>query len=148
MLLSVQELMLWTGLGPFEVALHSFGFIVFTCLVTLQLEGVISTSWHSVFSPLYVAVGLQLYYLSVMSVRMAVWGFQPPLPTKRTLLAFIIASGFAGVAVLFYAEYATAAYLNGTGAKDNLITSFVCLFVYLFIRLIFIFRSLKSIPDF
>ena len=146
MLLSQSELRVWTGLGPLELALHSFGLVVFTCLASLQAEGVISTSWHAIFSPLYVALVLHVYYLAVLSARLVMWGFQPPRSDKA-VLTIMIASSFAGVAVLFYVEYATAGFLNGTERQANLVTSFVCLLVYLFVRLFFVHRTLKSIPS-
>ena len=150
MLLSVQELIVWTGLGPFEVALHSLALLVFTLLSTLRLEGVISTSWHAVFSPLYVALGLHLYHLSIVSARMVVWGFQSSSPSrwaKKMLIAsltFLISTNLAGVGVLLFVEYSTAAFLNGGGSPDVLISSLALLLVYLVARLCFVCRTLKS----
>ena len=142
MLLSLEELIVWTGLGPFEVALHSLGLLVFVCLATLQLEGVFSASWHAVFSPLYVALGLHLYYLTIVSVRMAVWGFQPPRPAKKALIC-LAGISFVGVGVLLYAEYSFAAYLNGAETPDNLISSLSIVLVYLITRLCFVYRTLR-----
>ena len=147
MLLSLQELIVWTGMGPFEVALHSFALLFFTLLSTLQVEGVISTSWHAVFSPLYVALGLHVYHLSVVSVRMVVWGFQSTRSAKKTLaavLAFLLTTNLAGVGVLLFVEFATAAFLNGGENPDILITSLVLLLGYLVARLCFVYRTLKS----
>ena len=143
MLLSLRELVVWTGLGPLEVALHSFALVVFVCLTTLQLEGAIAASWHAVFSPLYVALGLHLYYLSVLSVRMVTWGLQQTRCAKRAL-PFLIASHLAGVGSLLFVEFATAAYLNGGVAPDKLIWSLALLLVYLSIRLCFLFATQKS----
>lgn len=138
MLLSLQELVVWTGFGPFEVALHSFGFLIFTCLTTLQLERVVDTSWHAIFSPLYVALCLHLYYLAIVSLRMAIWGYSR---TSKRALMIIIPTSFIGVGLLFYVEYSTASYLDGTTEQANLLASFVTLLVYLFMRLFFVYRS-------
>ena len=141
MLLSLQELIVWTGLGPFEVALHSFGLLIFTCLTTLQLEGVVSTSWHAIFSPLYVALGLHVYHLTVVSMRMVIWGFKN---TSRKALMVIIPLSFVGVSLLVYLEYTVASYLDGSTNQLNLLTSFVALIFYLLVRIIFVYRALIS----
>lgn len=146
MLLSLAEFTVWTGLGPFELALHSFGSVISICLAVLQLDGVISTSWHAIFSPLYVALGLHLYYLTVLSARMAVWGFQPP-GFKRTILTIMIVASFAGVAAMFYVEYSTADFLDGSERRANLISSYCTLLVYLLVRISFVYRALISIPS-
>lgn len=149
MLLSLPELIVWTGLGPFEVALHSFGLLIFTCLTTLRLEGVISSSWHVIFSPLYVALGLHLYYLSVMSVRMAVWTIKLSRCAQRAL-ACLIAVNIFGIGVFLYFQIAMADFLNNTNSPDkidNLLTSLVILVAYLITRLVFVCRTLRSTPD-
>ena len=146
MLLSLQELIVWTGLGPFEVALHSIGLLIFTCLLTLQLETVIDTSWHAVFSPLYVALGLHVYYLVVVSARMATWCVQRA--RKSTAAVVIITSAsFFGAGLLFYVEYAIASYLDGTIEQQHLQASLTTFIAYLFIRLIVVYRALmRPIP--
>ena len=142
MLLSLQELLVWTGLGPFEVALHSLGLLVFTCLVTLQVEGAISASWHAIFSPLYVALGLHMYYLTVVSARMALWGYQPPRSPKKALIILAVSS-FVGAGAILYVEYSVADFLSGNEDSDNLISSLAVLLVYLLLRLCFVYRSLR-----
>ena len=147
MLLSLQELIVWTGLGPFEVALHSLGLLLFTLLSTLRAEEIISASWHAVFSPLYVALALHLYHLSIVFVRMAVWGFQTTRSAKKTLAAaliFLLSTNLIGVTVLLFVEYATAAFLNDGGSPDVLISSLALLLVYLVARLCFVYRTLQS----
>ena len=141
MLLSLQELIVWTGLGPFEVALHSFGLLIFTILTTLQLEGVVSTSWHAIFSPLYVALGLHVYHLTVVSMRMVIWGFKN---TSKKALIVIISLSFVGVGLLVYLEHTVASYLDGSTNQLNLLTSFVALIFYLLVRIIFVYRALIS----
>ena len=141
MLLSLQELIVWTGLDPFEVALHSFGLLIFTILTTLQLEGVVSTSWHAIFSPLYVALGLHVYHLTVVSMRMVIWGFKN---TSKKALLVIISLSFVGVGLLVYLEHTVASYLDGSTNQLNLLTSFVALIFYLLVRIIFVYRALIS----
>lgn len=144
MLLSVEELIVWTGLGPFEIAIHSLGLAVFTCLVALQLEGIILTSWHVIFSPLYVTLGLHLYYLTILSTRMIIWTFQPPRLPKKVATTVIVTSLIGLIATIFYVEYATASYLNGTENQEVLASSYGTLVAYLFTRLIFLYRSHRS----
>lgn len=139
MLLSLQELIVWIGVGPFEVALHSFAFLIFTCLATLQVEGVVSTSWHAIFSPLYVALVLHAYYLAIVSSRMTIWGHSN---TSKKMLIFVIPMSFVGAGLLFYVEYSTAGFLDGTLNQPNLFTSYVGLIIYLFVRMFFVYRGL------
>ena len=139
MLLSLQELKVWTGLGPFEAALHSFALLIFTFLTTLQLEGVVDTSWHAIFSPLYVALGIHSYYTTVLSVRMLTWGLRH---TSKRALLYIIVSSALGIGLLIYVEFSIAGFLNGDINKSSLITSVVLLICYLLARIVLVFRAL------
>lgn len=139
MLLSLQELIVWTGLGPFEAALHSFALLIFTFLTTLQLEGVVDTSWHAIFSPLYVALGIHSYYATVLSVRMLTWGLRH---TSKRALLYIIVSSALGIGLLIYVEFSIAGFLNGDINKSSLITSVVLLICYLLARIVLVFRAL------
>ena len=141
MLLSQRELTVWTGFGPFEIALHSFGFLIFTCLATLQLEGVISSSWHAIFSPLYVALGLHVYYLIIVSTRMGTWCVQCSRKSKGAV-AIITSFSFFGVGLLLYVEYITATYLDGVAGSSNLIIAHTLFMGYLFFRLLLVYRGL------
>lgn len=132
-------MIVWTGVGPFEIALHSFAFLVFTCLTTLQLEKVVATSWHAIFSPLYVALGLHLYYLAIVSSRMTIWGYEN---TSKKMLISVIPASFIGIGLLLYVEYSTAGFLEGTVTQPSLIASYVALIIYLFIRMFFVYRGL------
>ena len=139
MLLSLQELIVWTGLGPFEAALHSFALLIFTFLTTLQLEGVVDTSWHVIFSPLYVALGIHSYYTTVLSVRMLIWGVSH---TSKRALFYIIVSSILGIGLLIYLEFSIADFLNGGTNKSSLVTSVVLLIFYLLARIVLVFRAL------
>lgn len=139
MLLSLQELIVWTGLGPFEAALHSFALLIFTFLTTLQLEGVVDTSWHAIFSPLYVALGIHSYYTTVLSVRMLTWGLRH---TSKRALLYIIVSSALGIGLLIYVEFSIAGFLNGDINKSSLITSVVLLICYLLARIVLVCRAL------
>ena len=146
MLLSLQELIVWTGVGPLEVALHSFGLLVFTCLLTLQLERVIDTSWHAVFSPLYVALGLHVYYLVIVSARMVTWCAQRARKSAAAV-AIITSLSFIGAGLLFYIEYTIAGYLEGVLERQHLIASLTIFISYLFLRLLIVYRShIRTLP--
>ena len=130
---------MWTGLGPFEAALHSFALLIFTFLTTLQLEGVVDTSWHAIFSPLYVALGIHSYYTTVLSVRMLTWGLRH---TSKRALLYIIVSSALGIGLLIYVEFSIAGFLNGDINKSSLITSVVLLICYLLARIVLVCRAL------
>ena len=143
MLLSLRELIVWTGLGPFEVALHSFSLLVFTLLVTLRLELEAGTSWHAIFSPLYVALGLHAYFLAVLSSRMVAW--EAKKSRNKALVALVIVCGAFGIGFLLYAEYSVANYLNGgSDGIDQIIASFSLLATYLFARSMLLLRTVTS----
>lgn len=58
------ESVIWIGLGPSEVSVHTaqFAVCVFTLLTTLSFEGILSSSLHVIFIPMYVALAIILYY--------------------------------------------------------------------------------------
>lgn len=149
MLLSFQELIVWIGVGSFEVAIHSVGFLVFTILLAVRVEGEALTTacWHTIFTPLYVAIGLHIYFTLTLFVRMLaiVYSFsQASFKWKRlSVPLYIVTCNCIGLGAMFFVEHSIASYLDELKATQSLIISIVVFFVYLFARLILVFKTLK-----
>ncbi|XP_065829171.1 transmembrane protein 203-like [Oscarella lobularis] len=71
MLFSYKELSLWFGMAPFEIWIDLMGLIVFSILLPMKIEDVITGSWWYVFLPLFAAIGLNAYFSLIVFVR--VW---------------------------------------------------------------------------
>lgn len=143
MLLSLREFTVWTGAGPFEASLHCLGLLLSTVLTVLRVEGRISTSWHVVMTPLYVALGTTVYLHVILYLRMAlsVWK-----RSKRRLWVAMTMLGLPGPGVLLFAEYSLADFLDHGGSSSDssmLVTSVSLLLGYLFVRAGFAYRALK-----
>lgn len=142
MLLSMRELVVWTGLGPFEVSVHSLALCVFTLLTTLRVEGIISSSWHIVFIPLYTGLVINLYYDIVLYMRMSVYSWK--LHPKK-FLVYIIAMNALGLGLLLFAEVSIADFLDGSSSSSRalVVMSLTLLLAYLLARMLLVFRTLK-----
>ena len=143
MLLSLREFTVWTGAGPFEAFLHCLGLLLFTILTVLRVEGQISSSWHVVMTPLYIALGTTVYFNVILYLRMALSMWKR---SKRRLWAVMMVVGLPGPGVLLFAEYSLADFLDGGSSSSSsmLVTSVCLLLGYLFVRAGFTYRALKD----
>lgn len=64
-----REIVRWLGLTAFEITLHLVSVVVFSILVTLKIESVITTSWWTVFTPLFTCNGLCAYFCIIVFIR-------------------------------------------------------------------------------
>lgn len=142
MLLSMRELVVWTGLGPFEVSVHSLALCVFTLLITLRVGAIISSSWHIIFIPLYTGLAINLYYNIVLYMRMSVYSWKRH---PKKFLVYIIAMNALGLGLLLFAEVSIANFLDGNSpsARALMVTSITLLLGYLLVRMLLVFRTLK-----
>lgn len=69
MFLTLKELVRWFGMTAFEIWVHLVSVFVFSVLVVLKQETVIHLTWWSVFTPLYVADGLNTYFCIIVFIR-------------------------------------------------------------------------------
>lgn len=77
MILSSDELVHWLGLTIFEIWINFISLMVFTVLLALKLDEnyfVGPSGWWAVFSPLFVADGLNTYFCSIIFIRMHMEG--------------------------------------------------------------------------
>lgn len=77
MILSLKELVNWLGLTIFEIWINLLSLTVFVMLLALKLDEnyfVGQSGWWIVFSPLFVADGLNTYFCSIVFIRMHMEG--------------------------------------------------------------------------
>lgn len=144
MLLSLREMIVWLGLGPFEAFLHSLGLLVFSVLLTLRVEGVLSasTSWQLVFSPLYVAIAVDTYFNMVMYTRLAANAYD--YGRDRIFVVVYLVLVLLRIALTLYTEVEIAQVLDGKEEVDGLVTPVVLDVVYLSLRISPLVRTLPS----
>ena len=146
MLLSMHEMVVWLGLGPFEAFLHSFGLLIFSLLLTLRVHGVIdpSSTWHLVFTPLYVAIVLDTYFNAVLYTRMVSHAYQTR--SARVFTGFYLIMVLSRLAIFMYAEVEVARLLDGSATGQSLIPPLVVLVTYFSLRMVLLSRTLFRAP--
>lgn len=70
MLFSLRELVQWLGFATFELFLHLTALLVFSVLVALRVDQLLTMSWWLVFVPLFSADGLSTYFTAIVSIRL------------------------------------------------------------------------------
>ncbi|XP_076237095.1 transmembrane protein 203 [Calliopsis andreniformis] len=77
MIFSLRELVHWLGLTSFEIWINLVSLTIFTVLLALKLDDdyfLGNTGWWIVFSPLFVADGLNTYFCAIIFIRMRMAG--------------------------------------------------------------------------
>jgi ribonuclease P/MRP protein subunit RPP20 len=77
MIFSLNELVHWLGLTIFEILINLVSLTIFTILLALKLDNQYfmgNSSWWIVFSPLFVADGLNTYFCAIIFIRMHMGG--------------------------------------------------------------------------
>ncbi|XP_053994615.1 transmembrane protein 203 [Hylaeus anthracinus] len=77
MIFSLNELVHWLGLTIFEICINLVSLTMFTLLLALKLDDnyfVGNAGWWIVFSPLFVADGLNTYFCAIIFIRMHMEG--------------------------------------------------------------------------
>ena len=70
MFFTLKELVKWFGMTVFEIWIHLVSILIFSVLATLKHEHLLeNTSWWTVFSPLFVADGLNTYFCLIVFIR-------------------------------------------------------------------------------
>ncbi|XP_011496147.1 PREDICTED: transmembrane protein 203 [Ceratosolen solmsi marchali] len=73
MIFSLNELVHWLGLTIFEIWINLISLTIFTILLALKLDNeyfMDNSGWWIVFSPLFVADGLNTYFCAIIFIRM------------------------------------------------------------------------------
>lgn len=77
MIFSLNELVHWLGLTIFEIWINLVSLTIFTVLLALKLDDnyfLGHSGWWIVFSPLFVADGLNTYFCAIIFIRMHMGG--------------------------------------------------------------------------
>lgn len=146
MLLSMHEMVVWLGLGPFEAFLHSLGFVVFSFLVTLRAHEVIDSSatWHLIFIPLYTAVVIDAYFNAILYTRMVSYAYR--MRQARVFSGLYVVMVLARLSILLYGEVEIARLLDQATTADSLLPPLVMATCYLSLRLILLSRTVLRSP--
>ncbi|XP_031827061.1 transmembrane protein 203 [Nomia melanderi] len=77
MIFSLNELVHWLGLTIFEIWINLVSLTIFTMLLALKLDDnyfLGQSGWWIVFSPLFIADGLNTYFCAIIFMRMHMEG--------------------------------------------------------------------------
>lgn len=92
MIFSLNELVHWLGLTVFEIWVNLVSLTIFMILLILKLDdGYFSSAsgWWTVFSPLFVADGLNTYFCAIIFIRMHMEGMVK-VGILRALWSFVL----------------------------------------------------------
>lgn len=70
MLFSLKELESWLRMTIFEFSIAILSVFAFTILLALKIEGVLKTSWWTVFAPLYACDTMVAYFDLIVFVHL------------------------------------------------------------------------------
>ncbi|XP_012270586.1 transmembrane protein 203 [Orussus abietinus] len=129
MIFSLNQLVHWLGLTIFEIWINLVSLTIFTILLALKLDEhyfLGSSGWWVVFSPLFVADGLNTYFCTIIFIRMRMEGMMKP-SILRTLWSLIF------LLLIFVFKYLLCKKLTG---QSNLEYSEVLSSVFILLQLI------------
>lgn len=115
---SIDAVVAWTAIGPFEWSLHALGACLTLALSALKNDGVLALNWDKVFLPLYIAAGLHLYFSALLFARLFIFY----KPSRRKTLWLVINCGTATtiLSLLLFTEIALSRYLDAP-SEDSLV---------------------------
>ena len=143
--MSMKEVVAWTGTGPFEISFHAMSWLWFTILLMLKVEDVWDISYYHVFIPLFAAVGMHLFFLTILLTKFVLVGHKAHAVTYVTLLLLVLPL----LSTLLLAEIQISHYLE-EGNDDNLegFTIAASIFIsLLFLSIFVMFRTTQSDDD-
>ncbi|XP_032452021.1 transmembrane protein 203 [Nasonia vitripennis] len=114
MIFSLNELVHWLGLTIFEIWINLVSLTIFTILLALKLDDgyfMASSGWWLVFSPLFVADGLNTYFCAIIFIRMHMEGMIK-VGILRALWSFI------SVLLVFVFKYLLCKKLSGQSTLE------------------------------
>lgn len=144
-MLLLKELTVILGVGPFEIAAHSLGLFVFTILLTLRVESVLTSSWHVLFIPLYTALIIDAYYTVIQLTRLILHSFKDERERVFVFFSFTLSIlSAARLAILAYMEIQIGNVLDNRTSVDALILPVTFVFVYVSLRTMFVFKTIEN----
>lgn len=124
MMFSLEEIVHLLGLTLFEMWLNLIALTIFTVLLALKLDNnyfLESSGWWTVFSPLFVADGLNTYFCAIIFIRMHMEGmikaaiFRAVWSLISLLLIFVfkylLCKKLAGQSTLEYSEVMSPVFI-------------------------------------
>lgn len=112
MLFTLKEILRWLGISVFEIFTTLVCFLIFTILLTLKVESVLSeTSWWLIYSPLFIADALNAYFCNIVFIRMYIEGHYKSALVRALWSWFMIF-------LLFLFKYLHCQKLSGDEALD------------------------------
>jgi len=146
MLMSMKEVVAWTGTGPFEISFHAMSWLWFTVLLLLKVEDVWDISYYHVFIPLFAAVGIHIFFLAILVTKFVLLRHnRTHAVTYITLLLLILPL----LSMLLLAEIQISHYLEKDD-DDSLegFTIAASIFIsLLFLSMFVMFRTTQSDDD-
>lgn len=121
---SLEEIVHLLGLTLFEMWINLIALTVFTILLALKVDNnffLESSGWWTVFSPLFVADGLNTYFCAIIFIRMHMEGmiraaiFRAVWSLISLLLIFVfkylLCKKLAGLSTLEYSEVMSPVFI-------------------------------------
>lgn len=114
MIFSLNELVHWLGLTIFEIWVNLMSLTIFMILLILKLDEKYFDSisgWWTVFSPLFIADGLNTYFCAIIFIRMHMEGMVK-VGILRALWSFVL------LLLIFVFKYLLCKKLSGQTTLD------------------------------
>ncbi|XP_077290773.1 transmembrane protein 203 [Arctopsyche grandis] len=73
MFFSLNEIVLWIGLTLFEIWINLVSVTIFSVLLALKIDGILTGSWWVIFSPLFISDALNAYFCVIIFIRMSLY---------------------------------------------------------------------------
>jgi hypothetical protein len=91
MLFRQLELLRWLGVSVFEIWIWLVSLLVFSVLLTLKVEDVLSSSsWFLVFAPLFISDGINAYFCIIVFIRQYLYQEFKNAPPLRALWSLLV----------------------------------------------------------
>lgn len=73
MFFSLNEIVLWIGLTLFEIWVNLVSVTIFSVLLALKIDSILTESWWVIFSPLFISDALNAYFCVIIFIRMSLY---------------------------------------------------------------------------
>ena len=113
MFFTLSELVQWLGLTVFEIWINLLALTIFTILLVLRVENVLTgnSAWWIVFAPLFAGDGLNAYFCTIVLIRMQLEGLYK-------VALFRASWSFLFIVLLFVFKFLLCQKLSGQGNHD------------------------------
>jgi hypothetical protein len=113
MFFTLNELVQWLGLTVFEIWINLLAITLFTILLALRMENVITGdgAWWIVFAPLFAADGLNAYFCTIVYIRMQ-------LERLYKVALFRVSWSFLFLVLLFVFKFLLCQKLSGKSSYE------------------------------